>query len=79
MFTGIIEEIGKVNRISKGSESAVIEINASKIMDDVKLKEFGKDVAYGYWERYDAEHSVIRIATSWATTEASVETLISLL
>ncbi len=37
MFTGIIEEIGKVNRISKGSESAVIEINASKIMDDVKL------------------------------------------
>lgn len=48
------------------------------IMDDVKLKEFGKDVAYGYWERYDAEHSVIRIATSWATTEASVETLISL-
>ena len=37
MFTGIIEEIGIVKSIHHGSKSAVLEISASEIMDDVKL------------------------------------------
>lgn len=37
MFTGIIEEIGTVVRIQKGRYSAVIEIKASTVTEDVKL------------------------------------------
>ena len=37
MFTGIIEEIGTVKSIKKGTHSAVITIQASKIQEDMKL------------------------------------------
>lgn len=37
MFTGIVEEIGKVRRIVYGSKSIKLSIQCSKIMDDVKL------------------------------------------
>ena len=37
MFTGIIEEIGTVRSIRKGSVSASIEIGCSEILEDVKI------------------------------------------
>ncbi|WP_028242139.1 threonine aldolase family protein [Pseudobutyrivibrio ruminis] len=45
------------------------------VMDNSKLKAFGKEVAYGFWEKYDDTHTVIRIATSWATQNDAVEAL----
>lgn len=36
MFTGIVEEIGTVERISGGGDSAVLRIRASKVLEDVK-------------------------------------------
>lgn len=37
MFTGIIEEIGKVQSIVKSAKSARISIKANKVLEDVKL------------------------------------------
>lgn len=37
MFTGIVEEIGKINKIIKGEKSAKIIINADKVLEDVKI------------------------------------------
>lgn len=37
MFTGIIEEIGKVHAIIKSNKSAKIDINASKVLQDIKI------------------------------------------
>lgn len=37
MFTGIIEEIGKIKSIKKGKSSAILEIAAEKILEDVHL------------------------------------------
>lgn len=37
MFTGIIEEIGKIQGIQKGVSSAVLSAQASEIMEDVHL------------------------------------------
>ena len=37
-----------------------------------KLKELKKHVAVGFWEKPDSSHTVIRFATSWATTEENV-------
>lgn len=49
------------------------------IMENEVLKSFGNDVAYGFWEKYDDTHTVIRIATSWATSDASVQALLNIL
>ena len=37
MFTGIIEETGKVEAVAKGSNSAVITIAAVKVLEDTKI------------------------------------------
>jgi len=37
MFTGIIEELGTVQRLERGSNSCQIAIQASKVLEDVKL------------------------------------------
>lgn len=37
MFTGIIEEIGKIKNVKKGIKSCIIEIEASKVIEDVKI------------------------------------------
>lgn len=45
------------------------------VMDNDKLKAFGNEVSYGFWEKYDDTHTVIRIATSWATQNDAVDAL----
>ena len=37
MFTGIVEEVGTVNGVSKGAKSAVLTIAAKTIFEDLKL------------------------------------------
>lgn len=37
MFTGIVEEIGIVNKIKRGRYSAVLEIGAGEMLEDVKV------------------------------------------
>jgi riboflavin synthase len=37
MFTGLVEEIGTIENIIKGAKLAQITINASKVLEDVKL------------------------------------------
>jgi threonine aldolase len=49
------------------------------ILDDKKLAELSKQVIFSIWERFDADHTIIRFATSWATKESDVQSLIKLL
>ena len=49
------------------------------IMDNKKLEHLKEDLAYGFWEKYDDNHTVIRIATSWSTTKENVEKLKAIL
>lgn len=37
MFTGIIEEIGKIKAIRRGSRSVVLDIEASKVLEDTRV------------------------------------------
>ncbi len=37
MFTGIIEEIGKVTKISRGSRSVILEIEAQRVLEDTRI------------------------------------------
>ena len=45
------------------------------LMADHQLVPFSKQVTYSYWEKADADHTVIRLATSWATTDDELEAL----
>lgn len=37
MFTGIVEEIGTIQQVRKGQHSAVLEIRAKQVLEDVKV------------------------------------------
>ncbi len=49
------------------------------ILENTKLKELEEKVAFSFWEKYDDEHTVVRFATSWATSLKNVEMLKNLL
>lgn len=49
------------------------------IVSNDKLKEFDGKVGYGFWEKFDDSHTVIRFATDWATTKEDIEALIELI
>ena len=46
------------------------------IVENSRLPELQSKVVYSFIEKYDAEHTVIRLATSWATTEEQVDELL---
>ena len=45
------------------------------IMEDSRLEELREHVRVGFWEKPDADHTVVRFATSWATTEEDIAEL----
>lgn len=49
------------------------------VLENNKMQELKKSVSFGFWERVDENHTVVRFASSWATTDEAVDKLISLL
>ena len=49
------------------------------IIDNKKMEELSKEVNFSFWEKYDEKSAIIRLATSWSTTEEEVEKLMELL
>ena len=49
------------------------------ILEDEVLHRLEEQAEFSFWENYDDSHTVIRIATSWATTKEHTDALIELL
>ncbi|MCR5724954.1 MAG: aminotransferase class I/II-fold pyridoxal phosphate-dependent enzyme [Treponema sp.] len=49
------------------------------ILENSRIEELKKHVTFSFWEKYDDSHTVVRFATSWATTPEKVSKLISFL
>ncbi len=49
------------------------------LMEDAALARLNGKVAYSYWEKPDDTHTVIRLATSWSTTEEDLQQLAAIL
>ncbi|MGM9551871.1 MAG: threonine aldolase family protein [Clostridia bacterium] len=49
------------------------------ILENEKMKKIKEKVAISYWEKYDDNNTVVRFATSWATSTEDVQKLIELL
>ncbi len=45
------------------------------ILENGKMEELKKRAAFGFWEKYDDAHTVVRFATSWSTTKEDIEVL----
>lgn len=45
------------------------------IVPNAQLTPLSKEVAYSYWEKYDDDHTVIRLATSCSTTQDDLDQL----
>lgn len=49
------------------------------VLENRRMEELKQAVSFGFWERVDDDHTVVRFASSWATTEEAVDALIALL
>lgn len=49
------------------------------IVNNQQLEILAEELAYSFWERYDDQHTVIRLATSWSTSREDIDRLRELL
>ena len=49
------------------------------VLENSKMQELSKSVRFGFWEKADNTHTVVRFATSWATSEQDLKALEALL
>lgn len=49
------------------------------VLGNERMAELGREVRMSFWESFDAEHTVVRLATSWATTVDDVRAFADLL
>lgn len=49
------------------------------ILENEQMQQLAKQVEFSFWEKFDEEHTVVRLATSWATCEDAVNALIKML
>lgn len=45
------------------------------ILADSELEQMKGRIAYSFWEKYDADHTIVRFATSWYTKESDLAAL----
>ena len=49
------------------------------VLENKQVEKIKENVCISYWEKYDENHTVVRFATSWATSLEDVQSLIALL
>ena len=45
------------------------------ILENQEMRALKEKVRFGFWEKYDEEHTVVRFATGWSTTEDDLKAL----
>ena len=49
------------------------------ILENEQKKKLEEKVVISFWQNLDADHTVVRLATSWSTTEADLEELLEIM
>ena len=49
------------------------------VLENARLTALEGKAKFGFWEKFDDSHTVVRIATSWATKMEEIEQLIALM
>ena len=45
------------------------------ILENERMERLKRDVVFSFWENLDEKHTVVRLATSWSTTEEDLMAL----
>ena len=45
------------------------------ILENGQVKKLQEQIAFSFWEKYDEDHTVVRFATSWSTTNEDIKQL----
>ncbi|MBE6546916.1 MAG: low specificity L-threonine aldolase [Ruminococcaceae bacterium] len=85
-FTVSRQAIERANELrealKKKGYSFFLETPANQIfivLENTKLKQLESHARFSFWEQADETHTVVRIATDWATTQEEVNALLALL
>lgn len=49
------------------------------ILENSKMRELEQKVRFSFWEKYDNNHTVVRFATAWSTTQEQMDELKSII
>jgi threonine aldolase len=49
------------------------------VLENRQMEQLKQSVSFGFWETLDADHTVVRFATSWATRPEDIQALAALL
>lgn len=49
------------------------------IMENSKMKKLRQKISFSFWAKYDENHTIVRFATSWATTDEAINELAKIL
>jgi threonine aldolase len=49
------------------------------VLENGKMEELKREVTFSFWEKVDPDHTVVRFATSWSTTDEELDRLETLL
>ncbi len=76
-----LAEMLKSGLISKGYQLFIDSPTNQQfvVLENNMMEKLKKDVSFSYWEKYDENRTVVRFATSWATTKNDVEKLLEIL
>lgn len=69
-LTQILEDKGFQFYLKSPTNQQFVIVNNEELP---KLTEAG--IAYSFWEKYDENHSIIRFATSWSTSQEDIDNL----
>ena len=45
------------------------------VLENSKMEELKREVVFSFWEKADSDHTVVRFATSWSTTDEDLDML----
>ncbi len=49
------------------------------ILENIRMAQLAQTVSFSFWEALDEDHTIVRLATSWATQESDIEQLLEVL
>lgn len=76
-MTGLLTEVLEEKRIPFFLKSPTNQ--QFVILENERIEQLKASVNFEFWETLDAEHTVVRFAAGWSTTEADIEALKALL
>ena len=45
------------------------------VLENRQMEKLKEKIAFSFWQKYDDEHTVVRFATGWSTTEEDLQAL----